>query len=144
MDDDSNDRLVRIEQKLDELLNRKKSKPPGATEQLAEQVLVLLNAGRKEVIEGARDIRSSKESLRHIKDRIRAGATLEEFEHVIEVCKSEVRRDPDTAKWFNQVTPFRVDNFARKLAQVPRETEQRKYNGYASPSNNHQLGVLNI
>jgi len=34
---------------------------------------------------------------------------------VIAVCAAEVGKDKSSAQWFNAVSPFRPDNFVRKL-----------------------------
>lgn len=85
----------------------------------AIRVLELLNAARKRVIKDARSLRPTPTNLKHIAARLAEGHTLEECEHVIAVREAEVRRKPDSADWFDAVTPFRPDNFGRTLGRTP-------------------------
>lgn len=87
--------------------------------QPALQVLEQLNAARKRVIAGARDIRPTYSSLGGIAARLDAGKTCPECLAVIENCENEVRRRPDSAKWFDAVSPWRPENFERHLAANP-------------------------
>ena len=56
---------------------------------------------------------------RHIADRLTAGATLDDCRHVLAVREAEVKAKPDSAQWFDAVTPFRPDQFAKALAASP-------------------------
>lgn len=85
----------------------------------ASYVLGCLNAARMRVMSGARALKATPSNLKHIGDRLREGHTREDCEHVIAVCEADVRRDAKSAEWFDAVTPFRPDNFARKLGRVP-------------------------
>lgn len=87
--------------------------------QPALQVLEQLNAARKRVIAGARDIRPTYSSLGGIAARLDAGKTCVECLAVIENCAEEVRRRSDAAQWFDAVSPWRPENFERKLAMNP-------------------------
>jgi hypothetical protein len=85
-------------------------------------VLSALNTARKLAIPGARALPANKRSLEHIAARLKDGYSFEDCKHVIAVCMAEVQARPDTAKWFNTVSPFRADNFARKLGGDPSST----------------------
>ena len=84
----------------------------------ALQVLEALNAARSSAIRGARPLKAIRANLEHIEARLRDGHGVDDLLHVIAVCASEVRRDASAAKWFTAVTPFRKDNFGRKLGMV--------------------------
>ena len=83
-------------------------------------VLALLNAARQRVKPGrARNISPTVDTLRWIAERLEAGATRDQFEHVIAVCEAESLDDDESFRFFSHDTPFRRENFARKLAMVP-------------------------
>lgn len=94
----------------------------------AQTVLSALNAARLDVIPNSRPLRPTTENLTHIADRLEAGATVEECLHVVTVRAEEVRGGGE-AKWFDAVTPFLADSFARSLAQP-------------SPSRPHKSGRM--
>lgn len=85
----------------------------------AESVLDALNAARKRVRSSSRGIVPTYDSLKHIADRLEAGKSVEDCLHVIAVCEADYRADVGTFKWFDQVTPFRPDNFEKKCAADP-------------------------
>lgn len=93
---------------------RRRSEPAGGA---VGEVLAALNAARRRVIDGAREIRPTPENTKHIGARLTAGNTLDDCLHVVAVCEAEVRDSPDAAQWFNAVTPFRPENFAMKVAR---------------------------
>jgi hypothetical protein len=80
--------------------------------------LAALNDARTRVIAGARPLKPTSTNLKYITERLREHS-IEDLQHVIAVCEAEVKADPDQAQWFDAVTPFRPDNFARKLARQP-------------------------
>lgn len=82
----------------------------------AEDVLSALNAARKRVRPSSRGITPSYDSLGHIADRLEAGKSAADCLHVVEVCESECRADERAFRWFDAVSPFRPDNFERKVA----------------------------
>jgi hypothetical protein len=82
----------------------------------AAEVLEALNAARQRVNPNARGFGATKPNLRHIADRLKEGATVDDCLHVIAVSEAETRQDPTVERWMNPVTLFRPDNFARKLA----------------------------
>jgi hypothetical protein len=85
---------------------------------LAGQVLEALNASRKRVLPGARALRSIPSNTEQIMARLKEGSTVEECLHVIAVTEAEVRKKPDeSGQWFDAVTPFRRENFGRKLGR---------------------------
>jgi len=94
----------------------KKKKSPLLSNASSEQVLEALNAARKRAMPNCRGITCTPESLKHISERLDAGATVEDCLHVIAVLEAEVRKKPEASRWFNHETPFRPDNFARNLS----------------------------
>jgi hypothetical protein len=82
----------------------------------AESVLDALNAARKRVNSHSRGLSPTYDSLKHIADRLQAGKSLDDCLHVVAVCEAECRADAGSFKWFDPVSPFRPDNFERKLA----------------------------
>lgn len=92
-----------------------------------ESVLLLgeLNFARMTHIEGARRLAPVEENLKHIRARLESGSTADDVRHVIAVCLAEVKSKPETEQWFNAVTPFRPENFQRKLAMTVRGASHR-------------------
>jgi hypothetical protein len=86
---------------------------------MSQTVLDALNASRKRVRPSSRGISASYDSLGHIAARLEAGKSTADCLHVVEVCEAECRRDADSFKWFDAVTPFRPENFERKSAADP-------------------------
>lgn len=86
----------------------------------AAQVLQALNVARKRAIPSARALGPIPSNLEQIKARIKEGATVEDCLHVIAVIEAEVKRDKTGAagEWFDAVTPFRRENFGRKLGRT--------------------------
>lgn len=86
------------------------------------RVLEALNGGRRRAQSRSAGIGASYANLALIAERLDAGVSVEDCLRVVSVCEQEARRDPDTFKWFNTITPFRQENFAAKLARfVPPE-----------------------
>lgn len=111
----------------------------------AVSVLGMLNEARKRAIPGARAIGANPSSLEHIEARLKDGYTVEDCAHVIAVCAAEVQQSPATAKWFNTVSPFRKDNFARKLGGNPSSASASGHARYfgdieAEGDMTHELG----
>ncbi len=90
-----------------------------AAKAAAVAVLDLLNQARKQAIPGSRTLAPIAANLLHIEARLADGYTVEDCQHVITVRAAEVRQKPETAKWFNTVTPFLKDSFARGLGGDP-------------------------
>jgi hypothetical protein len=84
------------------------------------QVLQALNVARKRAIPTARVLRLIPANMEQIKARLKEGATVEECLHVIAVIEAEIKRDKsgNAADWFDAVTPFRRENFGRKLGRT--------------------------
>lgn len=82
---------------------------PDATGLLAE-----LSAARIEVIPGARPLNPTTENLKFISERLASGNTPDDIRHVIRVCAEETRRGSNPV-YFDAITPFRPDNFAKKV-----------------------------
>lgn len=88
-------------------------------------VFAQLNVARVRSIRGAKELRATDENLKHIRERIENGATVDDCLHVIAVCEGEVK-DGGDPKWFDQVTPFRKDNFAKRLAMSPDVSNRKR------------------
>lgn len=84
----------------------------------ALEVLEALNAARKRAMPASRKLGLIPSNLEQIVARLHEGATVEDCLHVIAVVEAEVRKNPKSADWFDAVTPFRSENFARKLGRV--------------------------
>ena len=82
------------------------------------QIWALMNTLRKETIPGARTLTPVAESAVRLSERLEAGATLEDCEHVLRVVAAECGRDRASQRWFQPATLWRPDNFARKLGQT--------------------------
>jgi hypothetical protein len=96
-----------------------KPKKTGATDRPdVLEVLAELNRQRSIAIPGSRPLEPVKSNTSLIADRLDEGNSVEACLHVIAVCAEETRADADVGKWFNAVTPFRPDNFARKVART--------------------------
>lgn len=97
--------------------NRKirKEKLISQQEEKSKYVLSVLNKARKRVNRHARDISATTDSLYHIADRLASGSSVEDCVAVINVCVRECKKNKDSFIYFNSVSPFRADNFARKL-----------------------------
>jgi len=85
---------------------------------LAATLLEELSAAIQRVRPGARVLRPIPGNVEHIAARLADGATAEEVRHVIAVCEAESRHNPTSLQYFNPVSPFRRDNFARHLART--------------------------
>jgi hypothetical protein len=84
----------------------------------ALEVLAALNEARRRVIPSARELKPTSGNVEHITERLQEHS-IDDLKHVIAVCEAEVKADPERqAKWFDPVTLFRSDNFARKLART--------------------------
>lgn len=112
---------------IDPGVPEKPSKPPkakragGVTQEvaaLAETLLEELSAAIQRVRPGARVLRPIPGNVEHIAARLADGATAEEVRHVIAVCEAESRHNEKALQYFNAVSPFRRDNFARNLART--------------------------
>lgn len=83
----------------------------------AQQVLEELNAARKRLAASTRGIRPTYTTLAGIAGALDRGQTVEECLAVVESGEREVRRNPsaENFKFFDAVSPWRPDNFARRL-----------------------------
>ncbi len=98
-------------------------------------VLDALNASRKRVM-NSRPIRPTYAALAGICSRLEAGNTSAECLAVIENCEAEVKAKPESGQWFDQVSPWRADNFERKLAANPIASTNgtgRTYRNFTAP-----------
>lgn len=103
----------------------------------AEPLLAELNAARKRVRPSSRDYSATADNLRGITERLAKGATAEDVKHVILVGEVECRDNPDSFQWFDAVSPFRADNFARKLGRDPNAATPRAATPQRDPSVGH-------
>jgi hypothetical protein len=85
------------------------------TEQ-AKTLLAELNVARMMTISGTQRLEPTAGNLKYITERLAAGETADAVRHVIAVYAHEVLTKGDKG-YFNAVTPFREDNFARALSQ---------------------------
>lgn len=99
----------------------------------ARSVLDALNLARRRLRSGARGISPTYDSLKHIAERLDAGKSVDDCLHVIEVCESECRADAGGFKWFDAVTPFRPENFERKVAADVAGNRARTYRNFHEP-----------
>jgi hypothetical protein len=88
-------------------------------------VLAALSAARRRVIPGGREIRPTYSSLSGIAARLEAGRTVDECLAVIENCEGETRKRPESAQWFDAVSPWRPENFERRLTSPPIDSNAR-------------------
>lgn len=85
----------------------------------AEPLLAELNAARKRVRPSSRDYSATTDNLRFIAERLQRGATEADVKHVILVREAECRSSPDAFQWFDAVTPFRPEPFAKAIGRDP-------------------------
>ena len=85
---------------------------------LAVGLLGELSAAIQSVRPSARELRPIPGNLEHIAERLADGATADEVRHVIAVYAAESRHNEKSLQYFNPVSPFRRDNFARALART--------------------------
>lgn len=86
---------------------------------LALEILGELNAARSRVRPSSRGIRPTYSSLGGIAARLAAGRTLEECLLVVAAGEAECIRKPDAFDWFDAVSPWRPENFERRIAKDP-------------------------
>ena len=112
---------------LDPGMPKKPSKAPRAKsatasnpelQTLAVALLGELSAAIQSVRPSARELRPIPGNLEHIAERLADGATADEVRHVIAVYAAESRHNEKSLQYFNPVSPFRRDNFARALART--------------------------
>lgn len=83
----------------------------------AREVLDELNAARKRVMPLCRTLGPTPENLRRIAERLQHNTVMDCLA-VVSVYEKDVVRSHAVGQWFNAVTPFRPDNFARALARA--------------------------
>ena len=83
----------------------------------ARTVLAALSEARIRAIPGALALTPTVGNLRGIASRLADGATVDQCLHVIAVREAATRADPSQAQWFDAVTPFTVDGFARDVGK---------------------------
>lgn len=84
----------------------------------ARGVLAALSDARLRCVKDARALRATDDNLKGIIARLEAGATVDDCLHVIAVREAEVTANPESAQWFNAVTPFTSDQFTRAIGQT--------------------------
>jgi len=83
----------------------------------ADRVWQRLNDLRKALMPKARVLKLSAKQRSAITERI-AESSFEDAIDVLEHLAEKCRRNPAQLEWFNGVTPFRPDNYARTLGQL--------------------------
>ncbi len=91
------------------------AKPKQPTD--ADRVWQRLNDLRKALMPKARVLKLSAKQRKAITERI-AESSFEDAIDVLEHLAEKCRRNPAQLQWFNGVTPFRPDNYARTLGQL--------------------------
>jgi hypothetical protein len=89
------------------------------------------NAVRRAAIPGAREIPATPKLLARIVALL-GTYRVEDIEAVIAYLGERCIEDATQRQWFDAVTPFRDENFARTLSRVgtlPPRTPERTYNG---------------
>ena len=84
----------------------------------ARTILGALNEARSRVNPKARGITATADNLKLIAARLESGATTDDCLHVISVLEAECKRDASVLRWFDSTTPFRPENFSRKVAAL--------------------------
>ncbi|MCC6610172.1 MAG: hypothetical protein IT515_10955 [Burkholderiales bacterium] len=108
----------------------KKPDPIDQHRAVAAELWQAMDAARMLAIPGARSLRAADSELRRVAVLLEAGRTREECEHVIAVYAADSRRDPAQRRWFDGVSMWRPENFARALGRTPEEPKrQPAYNG---------------
>lgn len=103
------------------------AKPSRAAAQ-SQAVLLLgeLSAARIRVNRNHVPLKPVESNLREIRGRLLEGNTVDDVRHVIAVSEARARSDPEAAKYFDAVSPFRVSNFgmwrAKTLDDAPART----------------------
>jgi hypothetical protein len=87
---------------------------------LAMRVFGELNAARSRVRSGLHGLRPTYSSLGGIAARLAAGCTLEECLLVVAHGEAECARKPEAFEWFDAVSPWRPENFQRRIAKDPK------------------------
>jgi len=91
------------------------AKPKQPTD--VDRVWQRLNDLRKAIMPKARFLKLSAKQRKAITERI-AESSFEDAIDVLEHLAEKCRRNPAQLQWFNGVTPFRPDNYARTLGQL--------------------------
>lgn len=96
----------------------------------AVEIFRFLVAERKRVNHAARELAPTYQALAGIASRLEAGKTPDDCRHVIAVTAAECSKNPESFRWFNAITPFRPEQFERKLAADVQTPEgPRRWNG---------------
>lgn len=98
----------------------------------ALEILAALNAARSRLRSTSRGIRPTYSSLGGIAARLASGRTLEECLYVVAAGEAECIRKADSFDWFDTVTPWRPENFEKRLASDVSVT-RKKASGLAPP-----------
>jgi len=91
------------------------AKPDRPTD--ADRVWQRLNELRKSLSPNVRQLKLNKKDRARVDERI-AESSVQDALDVLEHIADECRRNPAQLRWFNGVTPFRPDNYARTLGQL--------------------------
>jgi hypothetical protein len=80
----------------------------------------LQNQLRQQSIPGAQPLRATPKALARVAKVLEDGHTVEDCEHVLRRYAAEARARPrESAQWFDGVTNWRPENFARALGKPP-------------------------
>ncbi len=112
------------------------SKQRASVDRQAEDALTILealNAARGRAIQGCRPIRPTYSSLAGIAGRLDSGRSVDECLLVVANCEAESRFNSKSREFFDAVSPWRPENFERRLAANPGSTGERSYANYAAP-----------
>jgi hypothetical protein len=116
--------------------------PPGSLKNgKADPVLAVflaLDQARKRVMPTARALALTPSNLKLIAARIAEGYSQADCLHVIAICEAETRNDAKQGRWFTPTTPFRPENFARKLGSTLEAVEAEKKSKPKGPSAVHR------
>jgi uncharacterized protein YdaU (DUF1376 family) len=73
---------------------------------------------RMKYIPGSRALVGNDERLTRVAERLEAGHTEQDCQHVLRVYAEEATKGPESARWFNGETNWRPDNFDRAMGRT--------------------------
>lgn len=121
-------------------LQEPKGKKGWNVEQLAaaQRIWDFLNKARQWATKGVRELKLTKSSIDMVCKLFVDGHTEIEAQEVIRQYAREAKAKPETARWFDGVTPFRPANFQRALGKVGTASES---NGATASHSNGSNGA---
>ena len=90
---------------------------PKTKKQTATELWDLQNDLRCEAIPNSRKLKATKSNLARV-SKILEDYDADDCRAVLEAYAGEVRKNPESAKWFDGVTHWRPENFARALGKI--------------------------